>query len=238
MPSNLLSLENSFVPEEPNDPQSAELFAQVAGMLDGQAKETTAVDSALAGWDGLLEKVGTDTYRISSMLLGEGEETIQLIEQVVIDVDIRACSDHREARHLSRLILAAKAIAILSARDSASQPSSFAAPDKDALDSGPVSCIEEDDLSAAGVTSAELEQMLTGPDNHHLRAWLEGLTVSLRVIFVLRAVAGLSSTEIAGLLSEHGGPAAQDWTPDAVRSSFRQALCSLASQLLHASASK
>jgi DNA-directed RNA polymerase specialized sigma24 family protein len=71
--------------------------------------------------------------------------------------------------------------------------------------------------------------MITGPDNHRLRNWLESLSLSLRVIFVLRAVAALSSTEVAGLL---------DWPPDAVRSIFRQALCSLASQLLQASAIK
>jgi DNA-directed RNA polymerase specialized sigma24 family protein len=237
MPSNPLSLESSSLPEEPTHPQGEESFAQTSGMLDGQSKEAATVEAALS-WDKLLEKIGSDNYRIGSMLLGEGEETIRLIEQVVTDVDIRACSSHQEARHLSRLILAAKAISILTARDSASDLSSLAAPDKDSADSGPASCIEDDDLSAAGVTPAELEQMLTGPDNRHLRDWLEGLTVSLRVIFVLRAVAGLSSTEIAGLLAEHGGPAAQDWTPDAVRSSFRQALCSLASQLLHASAAK
>jgi hypothetical protein len=88
------------------------------------------------------------------------------------------------------------------------------------------------------VTPAELEEMLSGSDRHRLRDWLEGLPVSLRVIFVLRAVGGLSSAEVAGVLAEHGGPGAQDWTPDGVRSGFRQALCSLATQLLHASAAK
>jgi len=76
--------------------------------------------------------------------------------------------------------------------------------------------------------------MISGPEAHRLRNWLEGLSVSLRVIFVLRAVAGLSSQEIAGLLAEHGGEAAKGWTPDAVRAAFRQAICSLASQLIHA----
>jgi hypothetical protein len=48
-------------------------------------------------------------------------------------------------------------------------------------------------------------------------------------------VAGLSAAETAGLLAEHGGPQAANWTPDAVRELFRQGLCSLASQVLHAS---
>jgi DNA-directed RNA polymerase specialized sigma24 family protein len=101
-----------------------------------------------------------------------------------------------------------------------------------------VSCIEGDELDAAGVTSAELEEMITGPDNQRLRNWLEGLSLPLRVVFVLRAVAGLTSAEVAGQLAENGGTQAENWTPDAVRSTFRQALCSLASQLLHATASR
>ena len=38
------------------------------------------------------------------------------------------------------------------------------------------------------------------------------------------------------LLAAHGGPRAAGWTPEAVRELFRQALCSLASQLIHATA--
>jgi hypothetical protein len=227
MPSTLL--DDSFIPDQPTHPQGAEFFAQVTGMLDGKSKDPAKVEAALAGWDELIEHIAAELYRIGSMLLGEGEETIGIIEQVVTHADISACEDHVAARHSSRLLLAAEAIGVLHDRDA----SALAAPE--AGDSGPASCIEDDELDAAGVSAAELEAMLTGPDNHRLRNWLEGLAVSQRVIFVLRGVAVLNSAEVAGLLGEHGGPAAQDWTPDAVRSGFRQALCSLASQLLHAS---
>jgi hypothetical protein len=229
MSSEHISLDRTFVPEEPLHPEGAAFFEQVTGMLDGQSKDPAAVEAVLSEWDGLFEKIAAELYRISSMLLGEGEESIRLIENVVTSVDLPDCSNQSEARHKARLLLAAEAIATLGQRDSVA----FAAPLED---SGPASCIEDDDLSAAGVTPNELEQMITGPERHRLRDWLEGLSDSLRVIFVLRAVAGLSSPEVAGLLAEHGGPAAQDWTPDAVRSSFRQALCSLASQLIHATA--
>jgi hypothetical protein len=60
----------------------------------------------------------------------------------------------------------------------------------------------------------------------------------LRVTFVLRAIAGLGSAEVAGLLADFGGPAAENWTPASVRTIFRQALCSLAAQLLHATAER
>jgi hypothetical protein len=232
MPSNHISLDDSFVPEEPLHPEGAAFFEQVTEMLDGQPKDPAVVEAALSEWDGLLEKIAAELYRISSMLLGEGEESIRLIEQVVATVDLPACHDHVEARHRSRLALAAQAIALLASRDA----SALVAPTEE--ESGLVSCIEEDDLEAAGVSPADLERMISGPYNHHLRDWLEGLSVSLRVIFVLRAVAGLSSGEIAALLAEYGGPAAQNWTPDAVRSGFRQALCSLASQLIHATATR
>ncbi len=231
MSSEPLSLEHSLIPEESVHPRGEEFFAQVSEMLDGQPKVEAVVEARLAGWEGLIERIASDLYRIGSMLLGEGEETIQIIEKVVIHNDISACSDHVEARHNARLLLAAEAIAVLERRD----PASFVAP---VGEDGPVSCIEDDDLDSVGVTHAELERMLSGPDDHRLRDWLESLTVSLRVIFVLRAIAGLSSAEVAGLLAEHGGAEAQDWTPDAVRSTFRQALCGLASQLIHASAAK
>jgi len=213
---------------DPLDPQDAAFFEQVTGMLDGQPRDPAAVETALAGWDGVLERIAAETYRIASMLLGEGEEAIGLIESVVADFDLRACNTPAEARHNSRLLMARDAIAILARRDAAS----LAAPEGE---SGPSSCIEDDDLEAAGVTPDELEQMISGPEVYRLRNWIEGLSVSLRVIFVLRAVAGLTSPEIAGLLAEHGGA---DWTPEAVRGTFRQGLCSLASQLIHATATK
>jgi len=207
MPSKSPSFDNKFVPD-------------------------TAVEATQAGWDGFLERIATELYRIGSMLVGEGEEPIRLIEQVVASADLPGCCDQAEARHKARLLLAADAIALLRQRDSALHLESLAAPPEE---SGPASCIEDDDLSAAGVSPADLEQMISGPESHRLRDWLEGLSTSLRVVFVLRAVAALSSAEVAGLLAGDGDPG---WTADAVRSSFRQALCSLASQLIHATASR
>jgi hypothetical protein len=238
MPNSSLSLDGSFVPEQPMHPDSAEFLAQVSGMLDGRPKGDAQVEAALSRWDGLLDKVAAENYQIGSMLIGEGEEAIGLIERTVSELDLTSYTDHSDVRHQARLILAASAIDILRHRNETTHPSPLAAPSADGTTDGPVSCIEDDDLSSAGVSPAELEQMLTGPDNHRLRDWLESLPVSQRVIFVLRAIAGLNSAEVAGLLAEHGGIQAQDWTPDSVRSSFRQALCSLATQLIHASAAK
>ena len=180
-----------------------------------------------ANWDNQLETMAAELYRIGSMLLGEGEETIGLVERAVTTADISS-RDETEARKSGVMTLAAGAIEALVSHDA----QALVAPEGD---SGPASCIDDDDLSAAGVTHAELELMLSGPDRGRLRGWLEGLSAPLRVIFVLHAVAGLSSVDVAVLLADHGGSAAETWTPDAVRGSFRQALCSLASQLLHSS---
>ena len=49
-------------------------------------------------------------------------------------------------------------------------------------------CIEDDDLDAAGVSKEELERMLAGPDRDRVRNWLASLPTVLRTIFVLRAV--------------------------------------------------
>jgi len=80
--------------------------------------------------------------------------------------------------------------------------------------------------------------MIAGPERDRVRNWLASLPTTLRTVFVLRAVAGFSAAETAGLLQAHSGSQAAPWTLEAVREVFRQALCSLASQLLHASAER
>jgi hypothetical protein len=99
-------------------------------------------------------------------------------------------------------------------------------------------CIEDDDLASAGISTAELEKMIAGPERDRVRSWLESLPTAQRTVFVLRAVAEFTAAETAALLQTHGGVQAAGWTPEAVRETFRQGLCSLASQLLHASAAK
>jgi hypothetical protein len=60
----------------------------------------------------------------------------------------------------------------------------------------------------------------------------------MRTVFALRAVAGFNAAETAALLKLHGGAQAAGWTTAAVSEVFRQGLCSLASQVLHASAGR
>jgi len=209
-------------------PAEARAFSsRIYGLLDGQPKDDATVEKAFEGMDSMFDLIAAGLYNLASMLVGEGEDSIRLVETAVSNTDLSSSNDPDRSRKSTKRALADAALAILDQRD----PGSLAAP-KGLQPAG--TCIEDDDLDAADDSGEELERMLAGPDRERVRQWLESLPTAVRTIFVLRAVAGLSAAETAGLLAEHGGAAAASWTADAVRGVFRQGLCSLASQLLQA----
>lgn len=164
---------------------------------------------------------------MASMLVGEGEDSIQLVETAVARTEIAECADAERARMSNRRALCAAAIELIAKRN----PGSLAAPEWLAH---ATTCIQDDDLESAGISRAELENMLGGPDRESVKSWIESLPTEMRVVFVLRAVAGFTADDTAAMLAEHGGKGAEGWNADAVREVFRQGLCSLASQLIHA----
>jgi DNA-directed RNA polymerase specialized sigma24 family protein len=194
----------------------------------GQISSTGCAERGPEGLDAMFDLIAAGLYNLASMLVGEGEEGAQLVEATIATSEVSVCSDAEQARTKSRRALCRAAIAGLAERN----PDSLAAPDGG---TAATTCIEDDDLDAAGVSREELERMIGGPDRGRVRTWLEGLPVAVRTVFVLRAVARFSGEETASLLAELGGEKAAGWTPDGVRESFRQGLCSLASQLIHAS---
>jgi DNA-directed RNA polymerase specialized sigma24 family protein len=181
--------------------------------------------------DDTFARIAADLYTLASMLAGEGEESVRLMEQTVATADISAATSLCEARKTSRLALAKAALEAIARRD----PNSLVAP---AVKSTPATCIPDDDLDAAGVSAEEFERMMAGPDHVRVREWLAELPTAVRAVFALRAVAGFNAAETAALLSAHGGPRARDWSPETVRDTFLQGLCALASQLLHASTAR
>lgn len=184
---------------------------------------------AFDGMENAFDRFASGLYSLASMLVGEGEDSMGLVETAVATADARAGSSADEALRAGQLALATAAVELIAGRD----PEGLAAPE----DLQPaVTCIDDDDLDAAAEAREEMERMIAGPDRDRVRAWLESLPTALRTIYVLRAVAGLTAAKTADLLARHGGPLAADWTPDAVRELFRQGLCSLASQLIHATA--
>ena len=216
---------NSLIPPQPI-PDGAQAFSKrVRGLLDGQPKDDATVAKAFDGMDEMFDLIAAGLYSLASMLVGEGEDSVRLVETAIATAEVSVCHDPVVARKSSRRALCMAALDILEKRS----PGSLAAPE--GLEPA-ATCIEDDDLDAAGVSSEELERMIAGPDRERVRTWLASLPAVLRTIFVLRAVAGFTTAETVALLKAHGGPRAAGWSGDAVREDFRQGLCSLASQLL------
>jgi len=231
MPEDAATPHSSLIPPQPIPAVAEEFASRVHSLLDGHPKDSATVDRALEGMDAMFDLIAAGLYNLASMLVGEGEDSIRVIETAVATLEV--CSSHGalQARKASRRAVCRAALDLLLSRDAQCLAAPGRAP-------GPVTCIEDDELDSVGVSATELDRMLSGPDRDRVRKWLAELPTALRTVFALRAVAGLTANEAASLLVEHGGPAAAGWTTASVREVFRQGLCSLASQLLHASAAR
>jgi hypothetical protein len=219
-----------LIPAEPLPPGAHEFVQSVTPLLDGRPKDDATVAEALAGHEEVLDVIAAGMYTIASMLVGEGEESVQVVEASIANTAVALCADPEEGRRSNRRAIAEAAIAKLAER----APGSLDAPVGMEFSH---TCIDDDELESAGVTNNQLQSMIAGPDRGRVRSWLESLPVEQRAVFVLRAVAGLTSKETATLLAANGGPGAAGWTPESVREVFRQGLCSLASQLIQATQS-
>ena len=210
-------------------PEGAHIFAErVQELLDGRPKDEATVAQALEGMEAMFDHIAAGLYTLASMLVGEGEESVRLVENAIATADVSACGDPVACRKTCRRALSTAAIELLVRRS----PGSLAAPQSAAPAS---TCIGDDDLDAADVRRAEFERMIAGPDRDRVRQWLRDLPTDVRTVFVLRAAAGFTAQETAALLAAHGGASAAGWTAASVSETFRQGLCSLASQLLQAS---
>jgi Sigma-70, region 4 len=208
-------------------PEGAQAFSKTMhGMLDGRPTDEATVQGASVVVGEMFEVTAAGLYTLASMLIGEGEDSIKLVERAIETADLTSADGAVHGRKSGRLALGEAAIQILERR----HPGSLDAPE--ALEHAHT-CIDENDLDAANVSGEEFSQMLGGPDRDRVRIWLASLPTPQRVIFVMRAVAGFSSAETATVLATNGGSRGAGWTAEAVREIFRQALCSLASQLLH-----
>jgi len=218
---------SSLIPPQPI-PLGAYTFSErVSRLMDGRPKDDATVAQALAGTDDFVDEIAARLYTLASMLVGEGETSVRLVETAIANADASAACDPVKGRRACRRALCAAAIESIARRN----PRGMAAPDPGSQGSG---CIEKEDLDAAAESRLEFERMIAGSDRERVRRWLADLPVALRTVFVLRVAAGFSAQETAELLALHGGPQAAEWSADAVRETFRQALCLLASQLLQA----
>lgn len=176
-----------------------------------------------------------ELFQTAALLLGDESEAVAAVEQAVAGVQADPCADPVAARQAAEEQLVATAIRRvqqLSRKPGSSDgvPSgALTPPAENASESQ--GCVDTDDLSAAGLTQTQLQEMLAHSDRAGMRRWLEGLAAGPRVIFVLRAVLGRSSAQTANDLKAAG---CGDWSSAQVGSSFRTALCSLTSALLQA----
>src|ERR1700722_3979494 len=185
---------DSLIPREPIPAGADEFSKKVHGLLDGQPKDDATVNKALEGMDAMLDVIAARLYSMASMLVGEGEDSMRLVETAVAGTEISACSDATETRQSSRRALCRAAIELIVTRN----PGSLAAPGRLVHAS---TCIEDDDLESAGISRADLESMLAGPNRATIKNWIESLATETRVIFVLRAVAGFSTDEAGGVVA-------------------------------------
>ena len=140
-------------------PEGAEEFSKkMQGLPDGRHKDEATVSEGSGGMDDVLDMIAAGLYSMASMLVGEGEDSIGLVETAVARTEIPACGDARPgADEQPESACARRLIELIAERN----PGSLAAPE--GLEHAST-CIEDDDLESAGISLAELESMLAGPN--------------------------------------------------------------------------
>jgi len=176
--------------------------------------------------DVLVQDTAVRLFQTAALLLGDGDEAVRLVEETMAGADVDPCADGSQATAVLQNQLVQAAIRELSQR----QPGSFVAAE---TGGGNARCIDDDDLSAAGVSPVQLSQLIEGDGRSQLRDWLEHLPAAQRAVFVERAMLGQDNAATAQTLRVAGGESAAGWTSDKVSDDFRQALCSLANSLAH-----
>ena len=171
------------------------------------------------------EHTALELFQLASLLVGDQEQALRLVEECVSTSDLDPCAAEPGAEERVREKLTHSALVWMRESD----PESFAVEDGPATLGG---CVETDDLEAAGFSSAKLAEMLSSGERQKLRAWLDELPMAQRAVFVLRAVLGRNNKSAAEAVKKASGSAG--WTADLVSVTFRSALCSLANQLAHA----
>jgi DNA-directed RNA polymerase specialized sigma24 family protein len=179
--------------------------------------------SPCAGSDAVVraESAALEMYQFAALMLGDEAEALNLVESTVASVEVDPCADPGAAKGLVRERVLDGALEIMQRQD----PRSFA--QVPAADAGS-GCIEDNTLPLSG---AEIAELVAGSGRGRLRDWLSRLTQAQRAVFVQRAVLGQSNADTAQAINRHTKPSV--WTAEAVSNLFRQALCSLASSILH-----
>lgn len=168
------------------------------------------------------ENAAVEMYRFAALMLGDEAEALRLVEGTVAAADVDPCADPCTAKGLVREQVLHGALAIMHRHD----PASFG--EVPAADPA-TGCIEDD---SAAIADAELSSLMAGVGRGPMREWLDRLSQAQRAVFVQRALLGRTNADTAQAINRIAK--ASLWTPEAVSSLFRQALCSLATAMVHA----
>jgi hypothetical protein len=168
-----------------------------------------------------------ELFQIAAMMLGSEEEAVALVEDAFAGVQADPCADADAAEDQALPRLLEMALRRLLKQS----PEAFAIP-PEVADSA--ACIDSEDLAAAGMDA--IAALLQEPQRGAIRDWLDQLTPALRVIFVLRAIAGRDAGQTLELLYRSGASGAHLWSREQVGIAYRRALCSLANSLLTSNA--
>jgi DNA-directed RNA polymerase specialized sigma24 family protein len=175
----------------------------------------------------MAEDTALHLFQIAALMLGDEQEAVSLVEEVVAKVEADPCAEGILAYAEARTLLVRTAVQ----RMAGLYPGAFVVPASQPVDAV---CLETDDLEAAGLSGDQFGALISGAGRAGMREWLERLAPALRAIFVLRAVAGQDGEQTAESLRQSGATGAQAWRRDQVGTAYRQALCSLASCLVSA----
>jgi len=198
----------------PTVPQEMRMNERDLGPV-AEARELMAEDTAL------------QLFQIAALMLGNEQEAVSLVEEVVAKVEADPCAEGTLAYAEARTLLVRTAVQ----RMAGLYPEAFVVPASQPVDAV---CIETDDLEAAGLSGDQFGALISGAGRAGMREWLERLAPAMRAIFVLRAVAGQDGEQTAESLRQSGATGAQAWRRDQVGTAYRQALCSLATCLMSA----
>ena len=120
MPENTFAPNEGLIPAQPMSELAQEFSDRMHDLMDGQPKDEATVEKAFNGLDEMFDLIAAGLYSIASMLVGEGEDSIRLVEAAVANAELSECQNPAEARKSSRMALCAAALDTLAQRDATS----------------------------------------------------------------------------------------------------------------------
>ena len=102
MAQNPIEPQESLIPPPQMDARAQAFSKQYRGMLDGQPKDDETCAEAFEGMEDVFDLIAAGLYSIASMLVGEGEESVRLVETAVATAEVSACQDHKQAKKSGR----------------------------------------------------------------------------------------------------------------------------------------